>query len=162
MRQTSFEKTFLCTKECTCSNGTYYEIHSQERQNEVIRVWDFKPACFDILTDMRRHFISSSVYMILYHPKWIFISVKITDTKSIPAMSFKRTYALNVISNKSALLHFPLGKFCSNENLMPVWNFISVKMTDMKSIPFWVSFHLNSCEHKKRADWTPKWDFQPK
>ena len=40
------------------------------------------------------------------------------------------------------------GKLSSQENLMPVWNFISVKMTDMKSIPFWVSFRLNSCEHK--------------
>ena len=35
-------------------------------------------------------------------------------------------------------------------------------MVDMKSIPIWVSFRLNSCEHKKRADWTPKWDFQSK
>ena len=39
------------------------------------------------------------------------------------------------------------------------WNFILVKMTNMKSIPVWVSFHLNSYEHKQRADWTPKWDF---
>ena len=102
----------------------------------------------DILMGMCRHFISGSVYMTLYHPKWNFISVKVTDMKSIPALSFKRTCALNATSNESALIHFVSGKLCSHENLMPVWNFISVKMTDMKSILFWVSFRLNSCEHK--------------
>ena len=35
-------------------------------------------------------------------------------------------------------------------------------MTDMKSIPSWVPFYLNSCKHKYRVDWTLKWDFQPK
>ena len=45
---------------------------------------------------------------------------KMTDMKSIPAMSFKRTCALNTISNYSALIHFVPGKFCSHENLMPV------------------------------------------
>ena len=93
-----------------------------------------------------RHFISVSVYIIFYHPKWNFISVKMTNMKSIPAMSFKLTCALNATSNETALIHFVSGKFCSHENLMPVWNFISVKMTDMKFIPFWVSFCLNSCK----------------
>ena len=65
-----------------------------------------------------------------------------TDMKSIPAMSFKRTCALNAISSESALIHFVLGKFCLHENLMPVWNLVA--MTDMKSTPFWVSFGLNS------------------
>ena len=102
----------------------------------------------NILMDMCRHFISSSVYMIFYHPKWNFISVKMTDMKSIPALSFKRTCALNATSNESALIHFVSGKLCSHENLMPVWNFISVKMTDMISMSFWVSFRLNSCEYK--------------
>ena len=88
----------------------------------------------DILMDMCRHFISGSVYMIFYHPKWNFISVKMTDMKSIPALSFKRTCALNATSNESALIHFVSGKLCSHENLMPVWNFILVKMNDMKSI----------------------------
>ena len=102
----------------------------------------------DILMDMCRHFISGSVYMIFYHPEWNFISVKITDMKSRPALSFKRTSALNITSNECVLIHFVSGKSFSHENLMPVWNFISVKMNDMKSIPFWVSFCLNSCEHK--------------
>ena len=102
----------------------------------------------EIFMDMCRHSFSGSVYIIFYHPKWNFISVKMTDMKSIPALSFKRTCALNATSNESALIHFVSGKLCSHENLMPVWNFISVKMTDMKSIPFWVSFRLNSCEHK--------------
>ena len=84
------------------------------------------------------------------------------DMKSIPALSFKRTCALNVTSNESALIHFVSSKLCSHENLMPVWHFMSVKMTYLKSIPFWVSFHLNSCQHKKRAGWTLKWEFQPK
>ena len=57
----------------------------------------------DILMDMRRHFISGSVYMIFYHPKWNFISVKMTDMKSIPALSFKCTCALNTTSNESAV-----------------------------------------------------------
>ena len=102
----------------------------------------------DILMDMCRHFISGSVYMIFYQPEWNFISVKITDMKSRPALSFKRTSALNITSNECVLIHFVSGKSFSHENLMPVWNFISVKMNDMKSIPFWVSFCLNSCEHK--------------
>ena len=84
------------------------------------------------------------------------------SNETIPIMSFKRTCALNAISNEPALIHFASGKFCSHENFMPAWNFIWVKMTDMKSIPVWVSFRLNSRKHKWRADWTPKWDFQPK
>ena len=78
-----------------------------------------------------------------------FVWVKMTNMKFIPALSFKRTWALNATSNESTLIHFISGKSCSHENLMPAWNFISVKMTDMKSIPFWVSFRLNSCEHNK-------------
>ena len=100
----------------------------------------------DILIDMCRPFISGSVYMIFHHPKWNFISVKITDMKSIPTMSFKRTCALSATSNESALIHFVSGKLCSHENLMPVWNFISVKMTNLKSIRFdfhFASIHVN-------------------
>ena len=77
----------------------------------------------DILIDMCRPFISGSVYMIFHHPKWNFISVKITDMKSIPTMSFKRTCALSATSNESALIHFVSGELCSHENLTPVWNF---------------------------------------
>ena len=101
-----------------------------------------------ILMDMCTHFILGSFYMIFYHPKWNFISVKVTDVKSIPALSFKPKCTLNTTSSKSVFIHFVSGKLCSHENLMPVWNFISVNMTDMKSIPFWVSFCLNSCERK--------------
>ena len=102
----------------------------------------------DSLMDMCRHFISGSVYMIFYHLRWNFISVKMTDVKSIPALSFKCTCALNATSNDFAFIHLISGKLCSHENLMLVWNFIWVKMTDMKSILFWVSFNFNSCEHK--------------
>ena len=138
-------------------------VRSHERRNELTPVWDFKPAWKqvlfkfhfgsiskrpNILMDMCRHFFSGGVYMIFHHPKWNFILVKMTDMKSIPSLSFNRTCALIATSNESALIHFVSGKLCSHENLMPVWNFISVKMTDMKSIPFWVSFRLNSRGHK--------------
>ena len=102
----------------------------------------------DSLMGICRHFISGGVYMIFYHPKWNFFSVKMTDMKSIPASIFKRKCTLNATSRKSALIYFVLGKLCSHENITPVWYFISVKMTGMKSIPFWISFRLNSCEHK--------------
>ena len=80
----------------------------------------------NILIDMCKHFISGSVYMIFYHPKWNFISVKVTDVKSIPALCF------NAISNESVLIHFVSGKLCSHENSSrfeisfrskwPIWN----------------------------------------
>ena len=57
-----------------------------------------------ILMDMFRHFILGSVYMIFYHPKWNFISVKVTHMKSIPALSFKRTCALK--SHAGLTFHF--------------------------------------------------------
>ena len=94
------------------------------------------------LIDMCRHSISGSVYMIFYHPRWNFISVKMTDMKFIPALSFKRTRALNATSNESALIHFVSGKLCSHENLMPVWNFISVKLTIWN--PYRFEFHFAS------------------
>ena len=102
----------------------------------------------NILMDMGSHFILGSVYIIFYHLKWNFISIKMTDMKSIAAIIFKRTCALNTTSNESAFIHFASGKLCSHENLVPVWNFILVKMADMKSIPFWLSFCLNSWEQK--------------
>ena len=65
----------------------------------------------NILMDMCRHFISGSVYMTLYLPKWNFISAKMSNMKSKPALTFKRTCALNATSNESALIHFVLGYF---------------------------------------------------
>ena len=98
---------------------------------------------------VQAHFISGSVYMIFYRSKWNFISLKMANMKSVPVLSFKGTCVLNATlnNNESALIHFVLGKLCSHENFMPVLNFISVKITDMKSIPFWVSFRLSSSEH---------------
>ena len=63
-------------------------------------------------------------------------------------IEFQAHMRINETSSESALIHFVSGKLCSHENLMPVWNFISVKMTDLKFIPFWISFRLDSCEHK--------------
>ena len=58
--------------------------------------------------------------IIFYHPKWNLISVKITNMKSIPALGFKSTCALNATSSKPALIHFVSGKLCSPENIMLV------------------------------------------
>ena len=91
-------------------------------------MFKFHFGCISKRPDILMHFISGSVYMIFYRKKWNFISVKMTDIKSIPAMSFKRTCALNATSNESTLIHFVSGKLCSHENLMPVWNFILAKM----------------------------------
>ena len=68
---------------------------------------------------------------------------------------FKRTCALSTISNESALIHFVLGNFFSDENLMPAWNFISVKMTNMKSIPD--SFHFPSFLVNTSKEQTEHW-----
>ena len=59
----------------------------------------------DILMDLCRHFISGSVG-IFYHPKWNFISVKMTNMKSISALSFKRTCALNATTSLRLFISF--------------------------------------------------------
>ena len=108
-------------------------------------------------------------FMVFYHPKWNFISVKVTDMKPIPALSFKGICALIATSNESALIHFVSGKLCSHENLMTVRNdryeihtvlgFISPQFlwtqvkswlntevrfsTETKSHTGWSSFHLS-------------------
>ena len=92
----------------------------------------------DILMDMCRHFISVSVYMIFYQQNEICVSKWPIWNPYLHWVIC--TWALNPTSNKSALIHFvPL---CSHENVMPVWNFILVKMNDMKSIPFLSLFSL--------------------
>ena len=130
-----------------------FRVRSHERRNELRPVWDFKPAWKQVLFTW--HFISAAfqnnpifwwTYVsisfrvvftwLFYHPKWNFISVKMTDMKFITTMSSKHTCALDAISYESALIRLVSGKFCSHENLMPVWNFISVKMTYMKSPRF--------------------------
>ena len=140
----------------------YLRVCSHDRQNTSVRFqtgvktspvhMKFHFACIskrlNILMDMCRHFILGSVYMIFHQPKWNVISVKVADIKSILALSFKRTCAVMAKSNESALIHFVSGKLCSHENLMPVWNFILVKLTNIISIPFWVSFCHSSCKRK--------------
>ena len=125
-------------------NSYRFEI-SNRRENKFCSQWSFISAGFqnDPIFWWTCVGISFQVVFTWY---WItrneisFLSV--TDMKSIPALSIKRTCALNATSNESALIRFVSGKLCSHENLMLVWNFILVKMTDMKSIPFWVSFRL--------------------
>ena len=151
-------KIFKYKNSCTVKNTftweakwTYTGLRFQTGMKTSSVEMKFHFSCIskrpDILMDMCRHFISGSV-SIFYHPKWNFISVKMTDMKTISALSFKRKCALNETSNESALIHFVSDKLCSHENLVPVWHFISVKLTDMETIPFWVSSRLNSCEHK--------------
>ena len=109
----------------------------------------------NILIDMRRHSISGSAYMILYHPKRNFISVKMTDMKSIPALTFKRTSALIATSNESALIHFALGKLCLHENLMPVWNSFWSKWPIWS--PYRFEFHFTSAHVKTSKELTEHW-----
>ena len=61
---------------------------------------------YDILMNLCRHFIPGSIYMIFFHPKWNFIPVKMTNMKSMPALSFRRTCALNAASKESPLINF--------------------------------------------------------
>ena len=102
----------------------------------------------NILMETCRHFISSNVYMTFYHPKWNFIFVKMTDIKSIPALSFKRTCTLNATSNWSE----NLSRFeISFHSKWSIWN------------PYRFEFHFASIHvntNKKLR--TPKWDFQLK
>ena len=98
---------------------SFLRVRSHERWNELIPVWDFKPAWKQVLFTWSfisaafqndsifwwiccRPFISGGAY-IFYHPKWNFISVKMTDMKSIPALSFKCTCALNATSKSLRL-----------------------------------------------------------
>ena len=60
----------------------------------------------NILMDMCRYFILGGVYIIFYYPKWNFISVKMTNIKSITALSFKHKCTLNTTSNESVPIHF--------------------------------------------------------
>ena len=60
----------------------------------------------NILMDMCRQFILGGVYIIFYYPKWNFISVKMTNIKSITALSFKHKCTLNTTSNESVPIHF--------------------------------------------------------
>ena len=88
--------------------------------------------------DMCRHFISGSVYMIFYHTKWNFISVEMTDMKSITALTFKRTCTVNATTNESAVIHIASGKFCSHENLMPV------QISFWSKLQIWNPYHFES------------------
>ena len=106
----------------------------------------------DIFMDTSRHFILGSfTWCSALSPEIKLYFCQNDRNQITPAMTFKRTCTLKAKS-----------KVCSHESLMPVWNFISAKITDMKSIPVWVSFYLSSFEHQQRVDWTPKGDFQQK
>ena len=65
-------------------NSYQSEISNRREKSAVYMKFHF--GCIskrpDILMDMCRHFISGSVYMIFYHPKRNFISVKMNDMKS--------------------------------------------------------------------------------
>ena len=102
----------------------------------------------NILMETCRHFISSNVCTTFYHPKWNFIFVKMTDIKSTPALSFKRTYTLNATSNWSEnLIQFEI----SFQSKWSIWN------------PYRFEFHfalihVNTSKELR----TLKWDFQLK
>ena len=107
-----------------------------------------------MLMGIRTHFISGSVYMI-FSPEMKFHFCQNECDEITLARIFKRTCLLSTISNESALIHFVSGKFFPDENLMPAWNFISVKMTDMKSKPG--SFHFPSIHVNTSKEQTEHW-----
>ena len=106
----------------------------------------------NILMDMGSHFISGSVYIIFYHLKWNFISIKMTDMKSIAAIIFKRTCALNTTSNESAFIHFASVNYvhmkisCRFEisfwSKWPIWN------------PYHFDFHFASIHENSSKELT--------
>ena len=87
-------------------------------------------------------------YRLFSHPnKTLFLS-KVTDCQNDrheihTRNDFKSTCTLNEIFNESVLIHFVSGKFCSHENLMPVWNFISVKIWNPWN-PYNFAFYFSS------------------
>ena len=85
----------------------------------------------NILMDMCRHFISVSVYMIFYHTIWT-LCFKMTNMKSIPALSNMHICTLSATSNKSALIHSVPGKLFSFWSKWPIWN------------PYHFEFHFTS------------------
>ena len=85
----------------------------------------------NILMDMCRHSISISVYMIFYHTIWT-LCFKMTNMKSIPALSNMHICTLSATSNKSALIHSVPGKLFSFWSKWPIWN------------PYLFEFHFTS------------------
>ena len=156
----------------------YLRVRSHERRNELIPVWDFKPAWKQVLFTW--HFISAAFQTDpIYRRTCVGVSFRVVFTwyfitrneilflSKRPIWNLCPQWVSNAhayaISNEAELIHFASGKFCSHENLMSVWNFISVKMTDMKSIPVWVSYciHVNTSkeltEHQIEY-FQPKWN----
>ena len=60
-------------------------------------------------------------------------------------------WVLNAPSNESALIHFVSGKLRSQENLKPVWNFVSVKIKRYETHTV-LSFILPQFMGTQRAD----------
>lgn len=139
-------------------------LRSRERRNELITVWDLKQVWKHVLFTWRFktaryfnghmwafHFGQCFAYYFItrirlhFCQKWL--TVKMTDMKSIREMNFKSTCKLNEMTNESVLVHFISDKFCSHENLMPVWNFISVKINVMKPLQFCVLFLLKGLSY---------------
>ena len=126
------------------TNSNWFEISNRRENKFCLHEVSFQLHFKTILhfDGMPRHFISSSAYVIFYHPKWNFISVKMTLMKSIPTMSFKRKCKLNrniqwVISLRVNSAHMKIS--CQFETSFrskwPMWNpycpefhFVSIHM----------------------------------
>ena len=140
--------------------GFYLKLRARlyERLNELILVWDFKPAWKQVLFTWRFTTAAFQNDPIFW---WACIGISFrvlftwnlspeikTDfcqndrSEMAPAMTFKRTCSLSAIFSESALINFTSGKFCLHEKLRFKFHF------DQNSIPVWVSFHLNLCENK--------------
>ena len=57
-------------------------------------------------------------------------------------IEFQTHMRINRNSNESVLIHFVLGKSCSHENLISVWNFFSIKRPIWN--PYCFEFHFTS------------------
>ena len=86
----------------------------------------------NILMDMCRHFILGGVYIIFYYPKWNFISVKMTNIKSITA-EFQTQ--MHIKHNIQWVCGYSFLSF--QVNLMPVSNFILMMISLM-----WNPYHF--------------------
>ena len=86
-----------------CSHEVSFRLHFKTTRyfDGHVQAFHFGQCLHDILSPKMKFHFCQNDYM-----------------KSILALGFKRTLALNATSNESALIHSVSGKSCSHENLM--------------------------------------------
>ena len=93
---------------------------------QVLFTWGFISAAFQ--NDPLFWWICVSIlFRVVF--TWYFITRnEISFLSKWPIWNRYPHWVLNAPSNESALIHFVSGKLRSQENLKPVWNFVSVKI----------------------------------